>query len=57
LLFAMLAGLALAGLVVMIIAVLMIPPGLQWWLYGALTIVVLALIAEVVLLLLTREPR
>lgn len=54
-LFAILAGLALAGLIVMVIAILMTPAGLQWWLYGALAIVLIALIAEVVLLVVTRQ--
>lgn len=58
-LFAILAGLALAGLVVMVLAITLTPAGLQYWLYGALVIVIVALVAEVVLLVLTKpkEPK
>lgn len=57
LLYGVFAALAVAGLVLVLVAIFLAPTGVEYWIYGALGIVIVALVGEVVLLFVGRPKR
>jgi hypothetical protein len=53
--FVSLASVAIVSLVVAVVVVLMAVKGVQWWLIGCLSALVLVIAAEIVLLVLDRQ--
>ena len=57
LLYGAFAALAIVGLLMVLLAILLAPAGVAYWIYGALGIVLVALAGEVALLFVGRPKR